>query len=481
MFTATEAVPVAKVVAGNKRYPGVVALDNVNFTLNKGEVRALLGKNGAGKSTLIRMLTGSERPDSGDIWIGETRLEGDEATLTRRAAELGVRAVYQELSLVEGLTVAELAEKWGKDPFDAAFDLLLEDNFDTDGIYFMMSEKDVIRVLQYRRTMVGTDGGGVMPGQITHPRIVGSFPQILGRYVSHRMEEIRRIASCATVMRDGQVAGDVMLENTSTHHIVSLMLGRDHVDIAPVAPQEIVDQAVLEVRALRHKPKLEDISFTLRRGEVLGIAGMLGAGRSELLKEIVGLEEDEQGVIVINGEKITRPDYGDMLKRGIGYTPENRKEAGIIPWLGVDENTVLTNRQKISANGVLQWSTIRRLTEEVMQRMTVKAASSETPIGTLSGGNQQKVVIGRWVYAASQILLLDEPTRGVDIEAKQQIYRIVRELAAEGKSVVFISSEVEELPLVCDRILLLQHGTFSQEFHSPVNVDELMSAILSVH
>ncbi len=274
-------------------------------------------------------------------------------------------------------------------------------------------------------------------------------------YVSHRMEEIRRIASCATVMRDGQVAGDVMLENTSTHHIVSLMLGRDHVDIAPVAPQEIVDQAVLEVRALRHKPKLEDISFTLRRGEVLGIAGLLGAGRSELLKAIVGLEEYEQGEIVINGEKITRPDYGDMLKRGIGYTPENRKEAGIIPWLGVDENTVLTNRQKISANGVLQWSTIRRLTEEVMQRMTVKAAS--------------------------QILLLDEPTRGVDIEAKQQIYRIVRELAAEGKSVVFISSEVEELPLVCDRILLLQHGTFSQEFHSPVNVDELMSAILSVH
>ncbi|HEI3264438.1 TPA: sugar ABC transporter ATP-binding protein [Escherichia coli] len=285
MFTATEAVPVAKVVAGNKRYPGVVALDNVNFTLNKGEVRALLGKNGAGKSTLIRMLTGSERPDSGDIWIGETRLEGDEATLTRRAAELGVRAVYQELSLVEGLTVAE--------------NLCL-----------------------------------------------GQWPR-----------------------RNGMI---------------------DYPQMA----------------------------------------------------------QDAQRCLLA---------------------------------LGVDENTVLTNRQKISANGVLQWSTIRRLTEEVMQRMTVKAASSETPIGTLSGGNQQKVVIGRWVYAASQILLLDEPTRGVDIEAKQQIYRIVRELAAEGKSVVFISSEVEELPLVCDRILLLQHGTFSQEFHSPVNVDELMSAILSVH
>ncbi|EOM9373369.1 TPA: sugar ABC transporter ATP-binding protein [Escherichia coli] len=473
MFTATEAVPVAKVVAGNKRYPGVVALDNVNFTLNKGEVRALLGKNGAGKSTLIRMLTGSERPDSGDIWIGETRLEGDEATLTRRAAELGVRAVYQELSLVEGLTVAEnlCLGQWPR----------------RNGmIDYLQMAQDAQRCLQALGVDVSPEQlvSTLSPAQkqlVEIARVMKGEPRVAVIYVSHRMEEIRRIASCATVMRDGQVAGDVMLENTSTHHIVSLMLGRDHVDIAPVAPQEIMDQAVLEVRALRHKPKLEDISFTLRRGEVLGIAGLLGAGRSELLKAIVGLETYEQGEIVINGEKITRPDYGDMLKRGIGYTPENRKEAGIIPWLGVDENTVLTNRQKISANGVLQWSTIRRLTEEVMQRMTVKAASSETPIGTLSGGNQQKVVIGRWVYAASQILLLDEPTRGVDIEAKQQIYRIVRELAAEGKSVVFISSEVEELPLVCDRILLLQHGTFSQEFHSPVNVDELMSAILSVH
>ncbi|HAO0224435.1 TPA: sugar ABC transporter ATP-binding protein [Escherichia coli] len=459
MFTATEAVPVAKVVAGNKRYPGVVALDNVNFTLNKGEVRALLGKNGAGKSTLIRMLTGSERPDSGDIWIGETRLEGDEATLTRRAAELGVRAVYQELSLVEGLTVAEnlCLGQWPRrngmiDYLQMAQDAqrclqALGVDVSPEQLVSTLSPAqkqlvEIARVMKGEPRVVILDEPTSSLASAEVELVISAVKKMsaLGVaviYVSHRMEEIRRIASCATVMRDGQVAGDVMLENTSTHHIVSLMLGRDHVDIAPVSPQEIVDQAVLETY--------------------------------------------EQGEIVINGEKITRPDYGDMLKRGIGYTPENRKEAGIIPWLGVDENTVLTNRQKISANGVLQWSTIRRLTEEVMQRMTVKAASSETPIGTLSGGNQQKVVIGRWVYAASQILLLDEPTRGVDIEAKQQIYRIVRELAAEGKSVVFISSEVEELPLVCDRILLLQHGTFSQEFHSPVNVDELMSAILSVH
>ncbi|ENS1090359.1 sugar ABC transporter ATP-binding protein [Escherichia coli] len=346
MFTATEAVPVAKVVAGNKRYPGVVALDNVNFTLNKGEVRALLGKNGAGKSTLIRMLTGSERPDSGDIWIGETRLEGDEATLTRRAAELGVRAVYQELSLVEGLTVAEnlCLGQWPR----------------RNGmIDYLQMAQDAQRCLQ----ALGVD---VSPEQL----------------VSTLSPAQKQLVEIARVMK-GEPRVVILDEPTSS---------------LASAEVELVISAVKKMSAL-----------------------------------------------------------------------------------GVDENTVLTNRQKISTNGVLQWSTIRRLTEEVMQRMTVKAASSETPIGTLSGGNQQKVVIGRWVYAASQILLLDEPTRGVDIEAKQQIYRIVRELAAEGKSVVFISSEVEELPLVCDRILLLQHGTFSQEFHSPVNVDELMSAILSVH
>ncbi|MGC9828274.1 ATP-binding cassette domain-containing protein [Escherichia coli] len=469
MFTATEAVPVAKVVAGNKRYPGVVALDNVNFTLNKGEVRALLGKNGAGKSTLIRMLTGSERPDSGDIWIGETRLEGDEATLTRRAAELGVRAVYQELSLVEGLTVAEnlCLGQWPRrngmiDYLQMAQDAqrclqALGVDVSPEQLVSTLSPAqkqlvEIARVMKGEPRVVILDEPTSSLASAEVELVISAVKKMsaLGVaviYVSHRMEEIRRIASCATVMRDGQVAGDVMLENTSTHHIVSLMLGRDHVDIAPVAPQEIVDQAVLEVRALRHKPKLEDISFTLRRGEVLGIAGLLGAGRSELLKAIVGLETYEQGEIVINGEKITRPDYGDMLKRGIGYTPENRKEAGIIPWLGVDENTVLTNRQKISANGVLQWSTIRRLTEEVMQRMTVKAASSETPIGTLSGGNQQKVVIGRWVYAASQILLLDSLNAPGFISLNNQM-NVLRDaatigIAAWAMTLIIISGEID--------------------------------------
>lgn len=495
--------PIASVKGGNKRYPGVVALDNVDFTLHRGEVRALLGKNGAGKSTLIRMLTGSERLDSGEVRLSGTLLDGADATLTRRAAELGVRAVYQELSLVEGLTVAEnlCLGHWPKQGgmidtglMQRQARLCLEKlgvDVEPDALVETLSPAQK-QLVEIARVMAGEPGLVILDEPTSSlasaevERVMAAVKKMsaLGVaviYVSHRMEEIRRIASSATIMRDGRVAGNVALENTTTGHIVSLMLGREHQDLAPVSHAVSQGETVLEVKGLRMRPKLEDISFHLQRGEVLGIAGLLGAGRTELLKAIVGLETFDAGIITLNGETLQKPDYGTMIQRGMGYTPENRKEAGIIPLLGVDENTVITNRHSVSRRGVLQWERIRTFTESIMQRMSVKASSSETAIGTLSGGNQQKVVIGRWVYAGSQILLLDEPTRGVDIEAKQQIYRIVRELAQEGKSVVFISSEVEELPLVCDRILLLQQGTFTREFVSPVNVDVLMSAILSVH
>ncbi len=496
-------MPVAKIISGNKRYPGVVAMENVNFTLHKGEVRALLGKNGAGKSTLIRMLTGSERLDSGEVYLGGKRLEGSDASLTRQASSLGVRAVYQELSLVDGLTVAEnlCLGNWprrngvidGEQMMQRAKLSLqaLGVEIDPETLVESLSPAQK-QLVEIARVMEGEPGVVILDEPTSslanaEVELVIEAVQKMSAlgiaviYVSHRMDEIRRIATSATIMRDGQVAGDVSLENTSTQHIVTLMLGRETEKCPVVSLATGRGEPVLEVRGLRRLPQLTDITMTLHRGEVLGIAGLLGAGRSELLKSLIGLESFDAGEIVINGETLTRPDYSDMLQRGVGYTPENRKEAGIVPLLGVDENTVITNRRRVSEKGVLQWGKIRSLTEGIMQRMSVKAASSETAIGTLSGGNQQKVVIGRWVYAESQILLLDEPTRGVDIEAKQQIYRIVRELAQEGRSVLFISSEVEELPLVCDRILLLQQGTFSREFHSPVSVDELMSALLSVH
>jgi simple sugar transport system ATP-binding protein len=229
-------------------------------------------------------------------------------------------------------------------------------------------------------------------------------------------------------------------------------------------------------------PKLSSVSFSLHEGEVLGIAGLLGSGRTELLQVIMGVRTPDAGSVLIDGASVNGAAYKQMVTKGVGNTPESRKEEGIIPLLGVDENTLATNFAGVSRNGVLSASRMAEATRSVIQRLHIKTARTTTPIGTLSGGNQQKVVIGRWVYAGSRILLLDEPTRGVDVEAKAQIYAIIRQLAAEGRSVVFISSEIEELPLVCDRALVLRDGVLQEEFKAPkIDQDTLMAACISAH
>ena len=487
-MTASEktSTPVAKIVAGNKRYPGVVALDNVNFMLSKGEVRALLGKNGAGKSTLIRMLTGSESPDSGEIWLGGTRLEGSDATLTRRAAELGVRAVYQELSLVEGLTVAEnlCLGQWprrngminqtmmarqatealaalGVDvPPDALVGTLSPAQKQLVEIARVMKGQPQVVILDEPTSSLANAEVELVINAVKRMSALG----VAVIYVSHRMEEIRRIASCATIMRDGQVAGDVTLESTTTQEIVSLMLGREHIDLPLVKSEIALTTPVLQVARLRHPPKLQQINFTLHRGEVLGIAGRLGSGRSELLKAIIGLETFAEGEIMLNGVRISRPRYTSMRKSGVGYTPENRKEAGIIPLLGVDENTVMTNRHKVSQRGVLNWQRIQALTAAVMSRMTVKAANTQTAIGTLSGGNQQKVVLSKWRTAEAKIILLDHPTRGLDIGAKEDVYDLVRDFTDEQCGVILIADSLEEAIGLAHTIAIFKDGQLRYQF-----------------
>jgi len=493
---------VAAVRGGYKEYPGVIALENVDFTLKRGEIRALLGKNGAGKSTLIRLLTGSEKPDRGTVMLGGQTLSGSDAQLTRRAAELGVRAVYQELSLVDGLSVAEnlYLGEWprsggmldAKKMLEQARHCLGHLGVDIDPLQrvenLSPAQKQLVEIARVMKghpqvVILDEPTSSLASNEV---ELVIAAVQAMAEvgiaviYVSHRMNEIRRLASSATMMRDGKVAGNVRLADASTEEIVALMLGHSgHRDNQVTQPQG--GKPVLSVRGMNLPPKLHDINFDLLQGEVLGIAGLLGSGRTELLKALAGLDSYNEGEVEIDGARIHKPTYARMLAHGLGYTPENRKEAGIMPLLGVDENTVMTNRHRVSRLGVLQWADIRQYTQDIIARMRVKAASTTTPIGMLSGGNQQKVVIGRWVYAESRVLLLDEPTRGVDVEAKNQIYQIVRQLAAEGKSIIFVSSEVEELPLVCDRILLLQQGTLTRTLTSPVSTEELMAEILASH
>ncbi|RJT46336.1 sugar ABC transporter ATP-binding protein [Rahnella woolbedingensis] len=493
---------VAAIRGGYKEYPGVIALENVDFTLKRGEIRALLGKNGAGKSTLIRLLTGSEKPDRGTVMLGGQLLSGSDARLTRRAAELGVRAVYQELSLVDGLSVAEnlYLGEWPRSGgiidtqkmVQQAQHCLAHLGVDIDPLQrvenLSTAQKQLVeiaRVMKGHPQVVILDEPTSSLASNEVELVIAAVRSmseagIAVVYVSHRMSEIRRLASSATIMRDGKVAGNVQLADASTREIVALMLGHsDHQNNQVTQSQG--GEPVLTVRGMSLPPKLHDIHFELRRGEVLGIAGLLGSGRTELLNALAGLAPSGDGVIEIDGQVIRKPTYARMLALGLGYTPENRKDAGIMPLLGVDENTVMTNRHRVSRFGILQWPKVRLFTQEIIERMRIKTASTTTPIGTLSGGNQQKVVIGRWVYAGSRVLLLDEPTRGVDVEAKNQIYQIVRQLASEGKSIIFVSSEIEELPLVCDRILLLQKGTLTRTLTSPVNTETLMAEILASH
>jgi simple sugar transport system ATP-binding protein len=298
------------------------------------------------------------------------------------------------------------------------------------------------------------------------------------------MEEIRQIASTATIMRDGRVADTVDVAATSTRDIVRLMLGHDESrDEAITGKPGLADApVVLQATGIVMAPKLDGVDLELRRGEVVGIAGLLGAGRTELLEVLAGLTTPDAGSIAIDGRTQSAADYRQRLRLGLGFTPESRKEDGIVPELGVDENTVFTDLSPVTVRGMLSWPRIRAATEEIIGRMSIKVPDPSVHVANLSGGNQQKVVIGRWVHARSRILLLDEPTRGVDVEAKRQIYAIIRKLADEGKSIIFVSSEIEELPQVCDRVVVLNGGRLVAEFTAPaINTEELMASCLSAN
>ena len=494
---------VASVKGCTRRYPGVLALDNATFEVAPGEVRALLGKNGAGKSTLIRMLTGAEIPDSGTVLIDGAELTHTGSGRAQESFEKGVRVVYQELSLVPGMTLAEnlFLGRWPRkggviqyaameaEASEAMARLGLD--LPPDRLVAGLSPAER-QLLEIARAMLGKPKLVILDEPTSSlaaaeaEKVMAAVTRVAAQdiaviYVSHRMNEIRQIAHSATIMRDGRIIDTVDVKGADTREIVRLMLGSEASQAAALEDRSL-SETVLEVKDLALVPKLSSISFSLKKGEVLGIAGLLGSGRTELLQAIMGVRRFDAGDILVDGKSVKSAGYKEMVRRGFGYTPESRKEEGIVPLLGVDENTLSTNFAGVSTNGVLSASRMAEATRKIIERLHIKTARTDTPIGTLSGGNQQKVVIGRWVYAGSRVLLLDEPTRGVDIEAKAQIYAIIRQLAAEGRSIIFVSSEIEELPLVCDRVLVLRDGALKEEFKSPnIDQDSLMAACITGH
>jgi sugar transport system ATP-binding protein len=491
--------PVAELRRATRRYPGVLALDAVDFSVRPGEVRAILGKNGAGKSTLIRLLTGAEMPDSGEVLLDGRPFEERGEGRTREAARRGLCAVYQELSLVPSMSVAEnmflgtWPRRWGvldhASMAEGAAEAMRRLGLALDPRLPVAALSPAARQLvEIARAFMG-DPKLVILDEPTSSLAAAEVDQVCDAvravaangvavlYVSHRMNEIRRLADSATVLRDGRIVSTLPVAEARTEDVVQMMLGRPE-ETRAVVPAD-GGEAVLTLKDIALPPKLRRVSLTLRRGEVLGIAGLLGSGRTELFEIIMGLRAASSGELTVDGSKISRPTYRSMIRRGFGFTPESRKEHGIVPLLGIDENIVMTDFRRVDHLGVLSSSAIAGRAQDIIRRLQVKTASSHTPVVTLSGGNQQKIVIGRWLHAEARVLLLDEPTRGVDVEAKRQIYDIVRGLAREGRSVLFVSSEIEELDQVCDRVLVLRDGAIAEEHGAPdIDAERLLAACI---
>jgi ribose transport system ATP-binding protein len=474
-------VPILRATQISKHYPGVQALDKVDFELQAGEVRALLGKNGAGKSTFVKILSGAIEQDSGDIFIDGQLTNIRSPT---DAFNAGIATVYQEMSLVMGLTVAEniLLGRWPKSRIlgwqiinqrqciEKAREALEMTGVDLDPRaivrHLSVPEQQIVEIAKaasFRpKVLILDEPTSALPeAEVDH--LVALVRRLAERgvaiiYVSHRLQEVPRVADSLTVLRDGFLVGTIPVEEASPERIATMMIGSEWTKAEVRQRDEVGHEVLLSVRDLNRKNHLHDISFDLRTGEVLGIAGLLGSGRTELLRALFGLDHTDSGTITIEGQEIRHQSPRAMKGKGIGMTPEDRKAEGVIAAMSVGSNLTLSSLNRISRYQVISIPAERDMASEMADALLIQTPSLDVKASSLSGGNQQKVVIGRWLNSKVKILLMDEPTRGIDIQAKEQVYKLVRDLANQGISVIFVSSEIDEVLAVSDRILVMNQG-----------------------
>lgn len=474
-----ETRPLLQVSGVVKSYPGVQALAGIDLTVANGEVRALLGKNGAGKSTLVEILSGAVRADSGVISISGLPVSLPNPATARR---LGIATVHQELSLVPELSVADniLMGRWreaaGHGMFikpssvaDYAHRYLDELNLAIDPYakvatlsVAQQQNVEIARALSFgSKILILDEPTSSLPATEVEEllslvrRLAAAGMAIL--FVSHRMDEIPRVADSVTVLRDGKHVDTRPISRASTSQIVELMTGGSlHQPTEQVSNAR--DRVVLSTSGLSCGDRVQDVCLELREGEILGLAGLLGSGRTELLRCLYGLDRPTSGTITVEGRPFTPRSTRQAIRAGLGFAPEERKKDGLALQLSVAANLTLASLDKVSHGPLLSPRRERGIAETVRHRLAIKTPTLQTRAGTLSGGNQQKIILGKWLTAQTRILLLDEPTRGVDIDAKTQIYELIRELAAAGTSIIVASSELEELFVICDRLVVLTAG-----------------------
>ena len=467
----------------DKSFPGVHALDHVDFEVKRGEVHALMGENGAGKSTLMKVLTGIYQKDSGSI-----KYKGQEIEFhnTREAQDAGVVIVHQELNMVGDLTVAQNIFI-GREPrkgFRIDDKKMIEDSkklFKDLNIEINPREKmknltvgrqqmcEIAKAISHKAEVIIFDEPSAA---LTEKEIADLFEIIrdlrkkdLGIvYISHRMDEIKTITDRVTVMRDGGYVGTLITKDSTKEDIINMMVGRviyeDPKQESAVAPDAPV---VLKVEHLNAGKMVQDVSFELRKGEILGFSGLMGAGRTETARALFGADPKQSGKISIMGKdgqlhEVTINSPQDAVKYGIGYLSEDRRRYGVVVQKSVTENTTLATMEEFTNGIFINKAKEKKVTEKYVQELATKTPTTDQLVVNLSGGNQQKVVIAKWLTRNSDILIFDEPTRGIDVGAKNEIYKLMNRLAAEGKSIIMISSEMTEVLRMSDRIIIMCEG-----------------------
>ena len=469
-----------------KTFPGVKALQDVSLTVRKGTVHALMGENGAGKSTLMKCLFGVYKKDSGKIFVDGKETDFKNSAM---ALESGVAMVHQELNQALKRSISE--NMWmGRLPVvNKYFPLIKEKKMhkDTREILARLGIKvdpktimsnlsvslrqmvEIAKAVSYDAKIIVFDEptSSLTEKEVEHLFKIIDMLKKKGCgiiYISHKMEEILKISDEITVMRDGKHVATKPANELTIEEIIRLMVGRELTERYPEFEKRDLSTTLLEVKNLTGMyTKLSEVSFALKKGEILGVAGLDGSGRTELLETLYGILTKKNGEIYLSGKRIYNKNAKDAIHNGFALLTEERRATGIFGILPVSDNAVISSIKKHRTGPFISERKIKKSTEYVIKSMRVKTPSGKTKIRTLSGGNQQKVILGRWLLTNPSVLLLDEPTRGIDVGAKFEIYRLIGQLASEGKGVIMVSSEMPELLGVCDRILVMSGGKLSGE------------------
>ena len=481
---ARPAPSLLSVRAIEKSFPGVRALSGVSFDVAKGEVHALLGENGAGKSTLIKVVSGVFPPDRGEVIVDGKPVNLQRPDDARRA---GVATIYQELLLFPDLTVAENIfmghaprARFGRLDWRAMREKTKEllasleiHDLQADGIVGSLSvgnrqRVEILRALSQDARILIMDEPTAALTEYDVTRLFDIVRKLKARgvaviYISHKLDEIFAIADRVTVLRDGAHVATKRVADTDAAELVQLMVGRKIESLFPKVTVPI-GEPVLEVKDLERRPLTRKVSLTVRAGEIVGLAGLVGSGRSELAQTIFGVTPAEGGEIRIRGRAVDIRSPAQARALGIAYVPEDRGTQGLVRPMTVRENFSLAALGKVAFAGFIDRAAERKLADEGVKRFAVKTSSLEQVVGKLSGGNQQKIVLGKWLANRPQILILDEPTRGIDVGAKAEIHRLMGELAAQGLAVLMISSELPEVLGMSDRVLVMREGRIVAEF-----------------